>query len=173
MSADFELRPPRLDDVLPYASFLADPEVTVWLDDMSQLPLSTGRIESILLREAWCLWSVEADGILIGVTSLYEPDMARQAARLSIVIGDRRYWGHGIGTAVVGQVLNAAFDRLGLRKVTSDYLEPNTAAARLHERTGFTVEGRLREDAWRDGRWVDRITVSKLAREHSGRGSAS
>lgn len=172
MSAAFHLRPPRLDDVLPYSGFLSDPEVTVWLDDLSQRPLSTGRVESILLREAWCLWAIEADGILIGVTSLYEPDMSRQAARLSIVIGDRRYWGRGIGTAVVAQVLDAAFVRLGLRKVTSDYLEPSTAAARMHERAGFTVEGRLREDAWRDGRWVDRIMVSKLDREHSAEGRA-
>lgn len=163
---DFHLRPPRLDDVLPYASFLADPEVTLWLDDVSQRPLSTARVESILLREAWCLWAIEADGVLIGVTSLYEPDMARQAARLSIVVGDRRYWGRGVGTAAVVQVLDTAFSRLGLRKVTSDYLSPNDAAATLHARAGFTVEGSLREDAWRDGRWVDRVFASVLAGEH-------
>lgn len=167
---EFHLRPPRLDDVLPYASFLADPEVTLWLDDVSQRPLSTARVESILLREAWCLWVIEADALMVGVASLYEPDMARQAARLSIVVGDRRYWGRGVGTGAVAQVLDVAFTRLGLRKVTSDYLAPNAAAAKLHANVGFTVEGTLRQDAWRDGAWVDRVMVSKLATEHGGAG---
>lgn len=173
MPTPFQLRPPRLDDVIPYTAFLADPEVTLWLDDMSQRPLSTARVESILLREAWCLWAIEADGMLIGVTSLYEPDMARRAARLSIVVGDRRYWGRGIGTAAVVQVLDAAFGRIGLRKVTSDFLAPNAAAAAVHERAGFTVEGSLREDAWRAGRWVDRVMLSKLDVEHTSAGPAA
>ena len=33
------------------------------------------------------------------------------------------------------------------------------------QRAGFVEEGRLREDAWRQGRWVDRIVLSLLAGE--------
>ncbi len=158
----FTLRPPHLGDVVPYTTFLADPDVRVWLDDVAQRPMSTGRVESLLLREGWCLWSIEAGGAFVGVTSLYEPDLARGMARYSIVIGDKTRWNRGLGTAVTGSVLAHAFTELGLRKIVSDYLVPNIASARMHERCGFVVEGRFREDAWRQGRWVDRIWLSML-----------
>ena len=45
-------------DILPYADFLADPEVAVWLDDTAQVPISSARIEAILLRGAWCIWAL-------------------------------------------------------------------------------------------------------------------
>lgn len=162
----FTLRPARLDDILPYAGFLADPEVAVWLDDSAQRPMSTGRVEAILMREAWCLWIIEVNGIPAGVTSLYDPDQGRGTARLSIVVGNRQYWGRGLGTAAVKQVLEHAFITLGLRKVESEYLEPNLSARALHERVGFTIEGKLRNDAWRRGQWVDRTFLSILREEY-------
>lgn len=161
----FTLRPPHLGDVVPYTTFLADPAVRIWLDDSAQRPLSTGRVESLLLREGWCLWSIEAAGAFVGVASLYEPDLARGTARYSIVIGDKRHWNRGLGTAVTAAVITHGFTDLGLRKIVSDYLAPNVASARIHERCGFVVEGRLRDDAWRQGRWVDRIWLSILRSE--------
>jgi RimJ/RimL family protein N-acetyltransferase len=159
------MRAARGEDVVPYTIYLGDPEVSRWLDDTAQRPLSAARVEQILLRDAWCLWAIECDGHLAGVTSLYEPSALRGVARFSIVIGDRALWGKGLGTAVTRKVLDHAFGALGLRKVNSDYLEPNQGSAVIHQRLGFVEEGRLRADAWRDGRWVDRIILSILADE--------
>lgn len=161
----FIMRPARGDDVVPYTVFLGDPEVTVWLDDTAQAPLSAARVEAILLHDAWCLWSIEYEGKFVGVTSLYEPDLQRGIARFSVVIGDKNAWGKGLGTLVTERVVTHAFDALGLRKVNSDFLEPNAASAVIHQRVGFVEEGRLRADAWRQGRWFDRIVLSLLADE--------
>ncbi len=157
---NFILRPPTLSDVAPYTTFLADSAVSVWLDDSVQRPMSSGRVESLLLRDGWCLWSIECEKRFIGVASLYEPDAARNAARYSIVIGNRDFWGRGLGFAITLAVIEHAFQKLGLRKIVSDYLAPNLASAKLHSRCGFVEEGRLRQDAWREGRWVDRILLS-------------
>ncbi len=162
---DFKLRGADCEDVAIYARFLSDPDINVWLDDSAQRPLSTGRVEAILMQEAWCLWVIEVDGALAGVSSLYEPEPALGTARLSIVIGDRKCWGRGLGTAVVRNVLKHGFEVLGLRKINSDVLLPNTAALKLHQRVGFEQEGRLRQDAWRRGRWVDRVLLSVFADE--------
>jgi RimJ/RimL family protein N-acetyltransferase len=153
---------------LPYTAFLANPEVTVWLDDSAQVPVPASRVEAILLHEAWCLWSIDCDGRFVGVTSLYSPDLRRGMARFSIVLGDTEVWGRGLGTAVTRQVVEHAFRDLGLHKVNSDYLAPNAASQAIHERVGFVEEGRLREDAWRQGRWVDRVLLSLLASEWTG-----
>jgi len=161
----FQLRPALGEDVVPYTTFLADPDVTVWLDDTAQMPLSAARVEAILLHDAWCLWSIDYEGQFAGVTSLYEPDLQRRVARFSIVIGDKSAWGKGLGTEVTKQVVAHAFDTLALNKVNSDYLQPNSASAVIHERLGFEKEGLLRQDAWRQGRWVDRVVLSILADE--------
>lgn len=160
------MRPPRAEDILPYTAFLARPEVSVWLDDSAQYPISAAQVETILLRDAWCLWSIDCGGKFVGVTSFYEPDLALGTARLSIVIGDRSYWKKGLGAAVFARVIEHGFLRLGLRKINSDYLHPNEAARIIHERAGFTREGVLREDAWRNGRWVDRVLVSYLQHDY-------
>ena len=164
-AAKFTLRPANLDDVVPYTYFLADSEVRVWLDDSAQRPLSTGRVEALLMREAWCLWAIDVTGKFAGVTSLYEPNLQSGTARYSIVLGDKSCWGKGIGTGVTAAVLNHAFTDLGLRKVNSDYLEPHVGSRRIHENNGFVEEGRHRADAWRDGGWVDRILLSILRDE--------
>lgn len=165
---DFTMRAARGEDVVPYTIFLGDVEVSRWLDDIAQRPLSAARVEQILLHDAWCLWSIECEGRFAGVTSLYEPDLLRGIARFSIVIGDKTLWGKGLGTAVTRRVIDHAFGALGLRKVNSDYLAPNKGSAAIHERLGFVEEGRLRADAWRDGQWVDRIVLSILANDWDG-----
>ncbi len=162
----FILRPPKADDIPVYTGFLAQPEVSVWLDDSAQFPMTAAQVETILFRDAWCLWAIECDGQLVGVTSLYEPNLAQNTARLSIVIGDRRYWGKGLGTAAVNQVIRHGFLALGLRKINSDYLRPNDGVRIVHERAGFAEEGILREDAWRNGGWVDRVFLSYLRSDY-------
>jgi len=162
---EFTLRPARLDDVPLYTTYLADPAVSLWLDDGVQRPMPAARVEAILLHQAWCLWAIDCDARFVGVTSLYEPEPSQGAARFSLVIGKPRLWGRGLGTAVTRAVTEYAFLRLGLHKVKSDYLEPNVASRVVHERAGFVEEGRLREDAWRQGRWVNRVLLSLLAGE--------
>jgi RimJ/RimL family protein N-acetyltransferase len=169
----FILRPPKFEDVARYTNFMANPDVSVWLDDTAQVPISAARMEAILLREAWCLWSIECEGAFVGVTSLYTPDLVRGTARYSIVIGDQKYWGRGLGTAIIERVTDHAFASLGLRKIESDILEPNKGALIIHERAGFVEEGRLRQDAWRQGQWVDRVLLSLLKDEWLIRNSSA
>ncbi|HEX2117450.1 MAG TPA: GNAT family protein, partial [Alphaproteobacteria bacterium] len=142
-----------------YAAQLADRDVARWLDDMCQRPLTSQQVEAFVFQNIWCRWAIECDGSFAGLTGL-EPTQARgDTARFFIVVGRRELWKRGIGTVVLGRVLHEAFQTLGLRRVVSDYLEPNLASAAIHRRNGFVEEGRLREDAWRDGRWVDRVLL--------------
>ncbi|MSO81371.1 MAG: N-acetyltransferase [Alphaproteobacteria bacterium] len=161
----YALRPPAAADIVPYYYFLADPEVAVWLEDACQRPVSTAAVEDFVLRRGWCHWAIDAAGGFAGLAGIDDPDLVRGQARFFIIIGRRDLWGQGLGTAVTRQVLDYGFAVLGLRKVISDYLEPNFASARVHANAGFTVEGRLRADAFRRGSWVDRILVSVLRDE--------
>lgn len=166
MASAFVLRPPQPPDVPLYTSFLADPAVSVWLEDRCQRPLVEAEVAAFLLGEAWCRWAIECDGAFAGVTGLHYPDHSWGAARFFIVIGRRDMWSRGLGTGVIQAVVHHGFATLGLRKITSDYLEPNHGSRVIHERAGFAIEGRLREDAWRQSRWVDRILLSLRRRDY-------
>jgi RimJ/RimL family protein N-acetyltransferase len=115
-----------------------------------------------VLGEAWCRLAIEVEGRFVGMTGLEEPDLSRGIARFFIVIGDRTMWKKGLGTAVARRVVEQGFRHLGLRKIVSNYFEPNVASRTVHQRVGFIDEGRLRQEAWRRGSWVDLLLVSIL-----------
>src|SRR5438093_1259822 len=62
-------------------------------------------------------------------------------------------------------VLRYGFDVLALNKISLDVLEYNTRALRIYERLGFQREGVHREDIYKDGRFVNVMRMSILARE--------
>lgn len=157
---EFILRSPLAGDVYPYLTYLSDPAVSIWLEDRCQRPLSAPEIEAFMFGGAWCPWSIEAEGAFVGLTGFLDPIPERAQARFFIVIGDSSMWGRGLGAVVTKEVVTRGFRELGLRKIVSDYLVPNIASARIHESAGFTVEGQMREDAWRNGQWVDRAFLS-------------
>src|SRR5439155_203456 len=55
--------------------------------------------------------------------------------------------------------------RPGVNKISLDVLEYNTRALRTYERLGFQREGVHREDIYKDGRFVNVMRMSILARE--------
>ncbi len=64
-------------------------------------------------------------------------------------------WDNGYATAGAQALLNHAFGRLGLHKVTARAFETNPGSVRVLEKLGFTQTGRRREDVFVDGEWLD------------------
>ena len=159
------LRLPNSADVLLYHAYLCDPEVTVWLEDRLQYPIGIQEIEKFVLGAAWARWAIEFEGRFIGMTGLEDFDPNRSLARFFIVIGDTTCWGKGLGQEVINEVVSRGFRDRGLRKIVSNYLHPNIASQKIHDRAKFVSEGRLRRDVWRCGDWVDTVLVSRFREE--------
>lgn len=161
----FVLRPPRYDDVGIYTAFMADPQVTVWLEDRCQRPIHFHHALAFVLGEAWCRLAIEYQGRFVGITGLEDYDPCNGVARFFIVIGDRDASNRGLGTAVTQALVNRGFRDLGLRKIVSNYFAPNLASRVIHARAGFAEEGVQRKVGWRRGEWVDHVLVSILREE--------
>lgn len=164
-STEFVLRPPQIADATAYCEFLADRRVSIWLEDECQRPISIAATQAFFAEGGWARWAIEHEGVFAGLVGLDAPNLNRGVARLFIVIGKTELWGKGLGTGVLHEVLRKGFRELGLRKIDADILAPNLASLRIHGKVGFVTEGRLRQDAWREGQWVDRVLVSILATE--------
>jgi RimJ/RimL family protein N-acetyltransferase len=62
-------------------------------------------------------------------------------------------------------LLGHAFDTLNLHRVYLRVFEPNARAIKVYRGIGFQDEGRLREDRFAQGRYVDTLVMGLLRHE--------
>jgi ribosomal-protein-alanine N-acetyltransferase len=67
----------------------------------------------------------------------------------------RAYWGQGIMTDAVRAYVTYAFAELQLVRLTAHVFEFNIGSARVLEKNGFRLEGRLRKHISKDGQLLD------------------
>jgi RimJ/RimL family protein N-acetyltransferase len=82
-----------------------------------------------------------------------------------IYIGDGSARGKGVADEASRLLLRFAFDTLGLHRVFLQVDTVNERAIRLYQRLGFKQEGVMRQVAFLDGAFVDRILFSILVDE--------
>lgn len=93
----------------------------------------------------------------IGNIKLDQFDWVSRTCELGILIGDKNYWGKGIGYEVCSLVLQYAFEDLNMRKVTLAVYANNPAAIKLYQKLGFVEEGRLRQHIFEGGEYHDKF----------------
>src|SRR5262249_38238823 len=108
---------------------------------------------------------VRATDQLIGTAGLHQIDHRTRQAAFGISLGDKAAWGHGYGTEVTRLVVGHAFETLNLNRVWLHVFEYNPRAAHVYEKVGFRHEGRLRQSAFRDGRYWDTLVMGILRSE--------
>jgi RimJ/RimL family protein N-acetyltransferase len=62
-------------------------------------------------------------------------------------------------------MLELAFKRIGLHRVTLSVFSFNERAIRSYQKSGFRLEGRAREAILRDGQRFDELSMGMLATE--------
>ncbi len=100
---------------------------------------------------------------LIGALGL-EINKGNHSAEIGYWIG-RKYWNQGYCTEACGPLLDFAFERLGLRRVTSRHLARNPASGRVLEKLGFKREGLRRKHARKWGVFEDVVVYGLLAED--------
>ncbi len=103
---------------------------------------------------------------LIGSTALRDIRWKDRCCEFGIMIGDADCRGKGYGTEATRLMLKYAFETLNLNRVQLGVLAFNEFGIRAYERAGFVREGVQREYLFTDGRYVDHVMYSVLAREY-------
>ena len=68
-----------------------------------------------------------------------------------------RFWDRGIATEAVRAVTELCFDRFPLTRIFALPFAWNKASGRVLEKAGYTLEGRMRQSAVKDGKSVDQL----------------
>lgn len=170
--SEFFMRPMAVEDIDAIADWLQD------LNDLSlfdrTLTIPPGRDA---IREAWkpdliggkcptAFWFVvEArDRAPVALGGLQSVNYAHGDAVLPILVSEAARGG-GLGLRIACLLLDLAFDRLRLRRITTFFRADNERSERLVGRAGFREEGRMREAWFVDGAHIDCVIVGLLREE--------
>jgi UDP-4-amino-4,6-dideoxy-N-acetyl-beta-L-altrosamine N-acetyltransferase len=169
IGAHVYLRPVEPDEAPRVVTWFNDPEVTRHIHRYR--PVTVAEEMEFLQR----IRSSETDLVLgvivretdelIGTTGLHYIDPRNRHASFGISIGEKQHWGKGYGTEATGLIIRHAFQTLNLNRLWLHVYEFNARAIRVYEKLGFQVEGRLRQDTFREGRYWDTLVMGVLREE--------
>jgi RimJ/RimL family protein N-acetyltransferase len=106
------------------------------------------------------------DGKYIGGCGLNSIDWKNSVAVVGIFIGDKNYWGKGYGTDAMEVLIRFIFEQMNIHKVKLNVFSYNERAIKSYEKCGFKVEGVIRQEIFRDGRYYDDIIMGLLKEEY-------
>ena len=67
----------------------------------------------------------------------------------------KEYRGQGIGTEALKLLVNYAFKKYKLKRIATFTRTFNKASRKMLEKAGFKLEGILRKNKWKDGKYLD------------------
>jgi diamine N-acetyltransferase len=108
---------------------------------------------------------LDPDWTHVGGAGFHSVDWPSRSAELGIVLGNKDSWGRGYGTDTTRSLVEWGFRELNLNRVWLRVFEDNPRGIRCYEKVGFRVEGRLRQDRFREGRYLDTLVMGVLRGE--------
>ena len=166
-----KLAPLQPEHAAHFYTWLRDPEVIEYSLSAFQRMKTKEQIDqwfAATLQQANTLnlgIYLEETNTLIGYAGLSGISVTNQSGEYFIFIGEKAWWGKGVGTAVTKQVVHLAFTSHQLNRVMLTVSESNTGGLKAYTKAGFVVEGRLRQAACRQGVFHDKIVMSVLKAE--------
>ncbi len=151
------LRPLTEEDWPLLLKWNNDPEVLYWAEGDQVSGYTLEQVQGIyrsVCQGAFC-FIIEFQGQPIGECWLQPMNLERISSRypgqdcrrIDLVIGEKRLWGQGLGSEVIGLLLAFGFEREGADLIFGcDVAEDNVASLRAFEKAGFEVEARRSQE---------------------------
>lgn len=101
---------------------------------------------------------------VVGFISLHlNPNRPRRKHAAGIGMAVHETWqGKGIGTALMQAAIELAEKWLNISRLELEVYVDNEPAVHLYKKFGFEIEGRMKQDSFRDGEYVDVYVMARL-----------
>ncbi len=159
---NYTLRPFKKEDALLWQKWDIDPEIQMHMpepkNEVQDIEEQYRYIQECTADEEGYYWTIEttnkdneSDKIAIGTVSLFEINFHHKNAQLGIVIGDKTYWGKGVATEVIREIVTYAFKELGISYIGAEVEEENIPMRKVLEKAGFEQDGFFKHQRVKDG----------------------
>lgn len=156
----YEIRELKREDITQkYVDWFQDPEVIRYSDNQYRRFSLQGQIDYVETMKGSSdrfLYGIFDEDKHIGNVVLGPINLHHQRADVNYVVGDRDYWGKGVGTYAVTSAIRLAKD-FGLRKVCAGCAKENIGSRKVLERNGFQLEGIRINHLLYNGEWMDQL----------------
>jgi [ribosomal protein S5]-alanine N-acetyltransferase len=155
----------RLDDAESLARHANNRKVWLAVRDLFPHPYTNQDANEFLQRtvseQPAMKFCIEIEGAAVGGIGVHPvQDVHRHTATVGYWLGEE-FWGRGIMTEAVTAVTDFCFQNFPLRRISAEVFANNPASARVLEKTGFTFEGRLKNDVLKDGKLLDSLLYAR------------
>lgn len=140
-----------------YISWLNDPEVVKY----SELRHSTHNENTCfnylksMLDANNPYWAIKVENTHIGNISAYL-DKNNQRANLAILIGNKHYWGKGLGLLAWQQAINLLFTNHNIQKITAGTMSINHSMLSIFKKT-MQIEAEIKNYFIYNGQFINLI----------------
>lgn len=162
------LREFNINDVKDMYEFKSDAKVTQYLpfEPYNCIQDAMNQIENFIdeYKKGNCYtWAIiwKQTNKVVGQIDLDKVDTKNNKVEIGYML-NKSFWNKGIMTSAIPKVLKFAFEYLNINKVEAQCEVENSASARVLEKAGMKLEGVLRQDRYRKGRYVDRKYYGSL-----------
>ncbi len=105
--------------------------------------------------------TLKEENKLIGSCDICVTSSENKEGRLEYCL-NRHFWGQGNATETAKALLKFGVQSLNLHRIFAKCDPANIASARVLEKIGMQLEGRLREHKWTKGKWRDSLLYAIL-----------
>jgi [ribosomal protein S5]-alanine N-acetyltransferase len=155
----------RLDDAESLTKHANNRKVWLALRDLFPHPYTIQDAHEFLQRaiseQPTTKFCIEVDGIAVGGIGVrLGQDVHRHTASLGYWLGET-FWRRGIMSEAVAALTDFCFDNFPLRRISAEAFANNPASVRVLQKTGFSLEARLKKNVIKDGKFLDSLLYAK------------
>lgn len=156
---DFRLRPWALDDLPALVSHANNWNIAKNLTNAFPHPYTTESgeyfINMAIQGQPIHIFAIEVEHAAAGAIGLHpQGDIYEKNAELGYWLSET-YWGKGIMTKAVRQMVNFAFETYPIQRVYARPFGTNLASQRVLEKAGFILEAKLPKTLYKCGEFID------------------
>jgi RimJ/RimL family protein N-acetyltransferase len=155
----------RMDDAPALATHANNRKVWLGLRDLFPHPYTIDDAHQFLRRTTTSKpvtgFCIDIDGAAVGGIGIQiGQDVHRYTAELGYWLSEE-FWGHGVTSEAVPEFTNYCFENFQLYRIYAEPYANNPASARVLEKAGFVLEGRLKNNVFKDGHLLDSLLYAK------------
>jgi [ribosomal protein S5]-alanine N-acetyltransferase len=143
-----------------YVNWFSDMEVTKFSDNQYKIFSIESQkkyVENCINNADSELYGVFDHNRHIGNIMINDLQNHHRNAKITYVIGDKSYWGKGVGSFAVAEIIKKASYQFHLNKLCAGIADENIGSKKVLEKNGFLLEGIREKHLFYNGKFYNQL----------------